>query len=347
MILSASEIDKSTTWLLSNGSPPVKYLTHKYILKTPADSQVMTNLWGDARTCKDAEEIFNVQREDGSWFSGGSWALKPPYQQKKKTGGYDPESPKYVTAIWVLPLLGDMGFSVEDPRIRKACEYILSYQEIELYDRIFNDIQFNVDFAQVEVCSRFFYRLAALAKVGFQNDERVKRGYAALLGAQREDGGWISPFCASQHNWTRSCPFSSYGATLALYCAKNEEYRKPLIKALEFLVWHLSTKQAEEIRRFFYHGHSTIHELLMLTELKVGLEAKPVQVLLDWLMTMYDVDAGCFKYAGKPISQYSRRKDGMDSRVSKYRLYHLIEDDWFTYYGTRIGANLLMNECQA
>jgi hypothetical protein len=30
----------------------------------------------------------------------------------------------------------------------------------------------------------------------------------------------------------------------------------------------------------------------------------------------------------------------MDSRVAKYRLYHLIEDDWLTYYATRIAANL-------
>jgi hypothetical protein len=339
--LSASQIDENTAWLLSNGSPPVKYLTHRYLLKTPSDSQVMTKLWSDVQTCRDVEEIFSQQREDGSWCSGGSWALKPSYLQKGKTGGYDPESPKYVTAIWVLPLLGDMGFTVDDPRLRKACEYILSYHEIELYDRIFNDATFNVDYAQIEVCSRFFYRLAALAKVGFQNDDRVKRGYAALLGAQREDGGWISPHCALEHNWTRSCPFSSYGAALALYSAKNEEYLNPLTKALEFLVWHLSTKPAGEIQRFFYHGHSTIHELIMFTQLKVGVDDKPVQALLEWLMSMYHPDEGCFKYAGKPISQYSRRKDGMDSRVAKYRLYHLIEDDWLTYYATRIGSNLI------
>jgi len=40
--------------------------------------------------------------------------------------------PKYVTAIWVLPLLGDMGFTVADKRIRKACEYIISYKELNL-----------------------------------------------------------------------------------------------------------------------------------------------------------------------------------------------------------------------
>jgi hypothetical protein len=340
VILSTNQIDQNIAWLVSNGSPPVRYLTHKYLLKAPIDSQVMISLWKDVQTCKDADEIFSKQREDGSWCSGGSWAQKPPYLQKSKAGGYDPESPKYVTAIWVLPLLGDMGFTVEDERVRKACEYILSYKEIELHDRIFNDTSFNEDFAQVEICSRFFYRLAALAKVGFQTDDRVKRGYAALLGAQREDGGWISPGCASQHNWTRSCPFASYGATLALYCAQNEEYRSPLTKALEFLIWHLSTKQADEIQRFFYHGHSTIHELLMFTEYEVGLNEEPVKALLEWVMTMYHPDEGCFKYAGKSISDYSRRKDGMDSRVAKYRLYHLIEYDWLTYYATRIGANL-------
>jgi len=340
LILNAGQIEKNTAWLLSNGSPPVRYLTHKNLLKTTSDSNLVAQLWDDVRTCRDAEEIFSQQREDGSWCSGGSWALKPPYLQKSKTGGYDPESPKYVTAIWVLPLLGDMGFTAEDPRIRKACEYILTYKEIELHDRIFNDSSFSVNDPQIDICARFSYRLAALAKVGFQNDARVKRGYTALLNTQREDGGWISPHCAFQRNWTRSCPFSSYGAALALYSAKSEEYRNPLMKALEFLVWHLSTKQAGEIQRFFYHGHSVIHELIMFTEFNVGLKEKPVQELLEWLMTMYHPDEGGFRYIGPSISKYSRRKDGMDSRVAKYRLYHLIEDDWLTYYATRIGANL-------
>jgi len=79
----------------------------------------------------------------------------------------------------------------------------------------------------------------------------------------------------------------------------------------------------------------------MFSEFHVGLEEKPVQAMLEWLMTMYCPDEGCFKYTGKPISKYSRREDGMDSRVAKYRLYHLIEDDWLTYYATRIGANLI------
>jgi hypothetical protein len=79
----------------------------------------------------------------------------------------------------------------------------------------------------------------------------------------------------------------------------------------------------------------------MFSEFGVGLEEKPVWAVLEWLMAMHCPEEGCFKYTGKPISKYSRRKDGMDSRVAKYRLYHLSEDDWLTYYATRIGANLI------
>ena len=340
-MLNANQIDKSVAWLLDNGSPPVRYLTHKYLLKAPSSSE-MDNLWSDVQTCRDAKEILSKQREDGSWCSGGSWALKPSYLQKGKPGGYDPESPKYVTTIWVLPLLGDMGFTVEDARIKKACDYILSYRVkgMEIYYRLFNDSSFYPDYDDFGPC-RFSQWLVALGRVGLQEDVRVKKGYEILVSSQREDGGWVAPGHFREKNWTRSCPFSSYGSTLALYYSKSERYRNQLIKALEFLVWHLSTKQEQEIQRFFYRGHSTVHELLMLSEFQVGLEEKPVRAILEWFMTMYCPDKGCFKYAGKPISRYSRRRDGMDSRVAKYRLYHLIEDDWLTYYATRIGANLI------
>ena len=339
MILSDSQINTNTTWLMSNGSPPVRYLTQRYLLNDHSGPKEISHLWSDVESCRDAEEIFNTQEEDGSWCSSGSWALKPSYLLKSKPGGYNPETPKYVTAIWVLPLLGDMGFTVADKRIRKACEYIISYKELDIYYRILNDPTYKVDYGQADLC-RYFYLLAALAKVDFHTDDRVKRGYSVLLCAQRTDGGWISSSCSSRNNWRRGCPFSSYAGALTLYSARNEKYRNPLIKALEFLVRHLSTKQAGEIQRFFYHGHSIIHELLMFTELKVGLEERPVRDLLEWIMTMYHADEGCFKYNGKSISRYSRREDGMDSRVAKYRLYHLIEDDWLTYYVTRIGANL-------
>ena len=103
----------------------------------------------------------------------------------------------------------------------------------------------------------------------------------------------------------------------------------------------MSQKDEEEIKKFFYHGHSTIHELVMFSKYGMDRITKPIRILLDWLLEMYNEKEGCFIYNGKPISKYAYRKDGMDSRVAKYRLYRLIEADWLTYYLTKIALNLI------
>ena len=336
IILTTAQIEKNIAWLLSNGSAPVKYLTHKYLLKTRR-SQLMKGLWEDVEICQDAQDILGKQEKDGSWYAGGSWSLKPSYIGKE---GYDPFNPKYVTTVWVLPILGEMGFTVQDRRIRKACNYVLSHGYF--LDPIFSAPTANLkaDDVRFSPC-RFSQYLVALGKVGLTDDVCVQKGYKVLVSLQRDDGGWALQQHIIERNWTRSCPVSSYHATLALYCSKNRRYKDRLTKALKFLVWHLSTKKDDELRRFFYHGHNTVHELLMFSEHQIGLEEKAIQTILEWLMMMYRAAEGCFKYIGKPISKYSNQEDGMDARVAKYRLYHVIEDDWLTYYMTRIGANLL------
>jgi hypothetical protein len=335
MILSTDQIKQNIAWLLSNGSPPVKYLTHIHLLRTPPDAEGMTVLWQQVETYEETKEIFSKQEKNGSWYAGGSWASSPSYMPKN---GWDPYNPKYVTAVWILPLLGEMGFTVQDSRIRKACDYVLSNGYFR--HPIFSSPTIT-DYSKADISPcRFAQYLIALGMAGLANDHRVRIGYEYLLQNQREDGGWALEQHFREKIWTRSCPFSSYHATMALYHSGEEVYKGALIKALEFLIWHLSTKDASEIRKFFYHGHSTVHELLMFSELRVGLKEKAVQKILEWLMSMYRAKEGCFKYTGKPISKHSQRKDGIDARVAKYRLHHLIEDDWLTYYLTRIGTNL-------
>ena len=341
MLLSQTQIDNNIAWLLQYSSAPVRFLTYKNLLKPPPSEPILADLWQAVQTCPDAVEIFEKQKEDGSWFSGGSWAEKPPYTMKGMPGGYDPESPKYVTAAWILPLLGEMGFSAVDARVRKGAEYMLSFrtEKVDISHRIFNDPAYTPDYAEFGPCWLGKW-LFALAKVGLQSDPRVRRGYAVLAGAQREDGGWVLPVHYRERKWTRSCPFSSANATLALYHSGYPEYQDLLRRALEFQLWHLSTKEPAEIQRFFYHGHQTIHELTMFADLQVGLVSKPVKAQLEWLMTMYQPGEGHFHYAGKPVSKFTFRADAMETRIAKYRLYHLIEDDWLTYYATRIAILL-------
>ena len=338
-MLDKTQIENNIKWLLDNASSPVKYLTYKNILND--DSAIPLDLFDKIEQSDIVKDIFSKQRKDGSWSSPGAWATKPTMRKS----GYTPVSPKYVTTSWILPLLGNSGYDFKDERIRKACEYVLSYQESNGYIGEIKpkERKCEYDSFQNEPC-RFSIILIGLGKVGAVVDSRIKKAFELLISWQRDDGGWVSENHLNQKNWNRSCPFSSYHSAFALYCSGISIYEKQLKKALEFLLNHLSTKKDSEIQRFFYHGHSLIHELLIFTEFKVGLGTRTINSLLKWLLSMYQATNSHFKYNGKPITRYRFKDDYMDSRVAKYRLFQLIEDDWLTYYATKIFINLLEND---
>jgi hypothetical protein len=333
-MLSMKEIEKSIEWLQKNASAPVRYLTHRHILDVDPSSVDAKRLWQEVQRDEDVVEIFAKQTTDGSWCVGGPWALAPPYIPK---GGCTPVSPKYVTTTWILQILGDLGFDMQDKRVRKACDYVLSFQCTNGFIAESDKNKYEVDASLLDsMPCRFSLMLIGLGKVGAGQDARLEKSYDLLARWQRDDGGWILEKHKVERNWNRSCPYSTFHATYALHVGNSRKYREPVRKGLRFLLDHLSQKQETEIKRFYYHGHSTIHELLMFSEFGVGMHEKPVRAILQWLSEMYNAEEGCFVYNGKPIAKYSRRKDGMDARVAKYRLYHLIERDWLTYYMTRI-----------
>jgi hypothetical protein len=347
MFLDDKQIETSVNWLLECGSPPVVYLTHKFLLGTDPESSDMAALWAQVENFGPARDIFSKQEPDGSWCSGGAWAPKPSYNPLE---GYEPTTPKYVTTAWILPLLGDMGFDRRDQRIRRACNYALTYQWPNGYFASSHGYMTRHKQSREgdlpNTPCHFALYLMAFARVGMGDDPMLRKSFDLLAGWQREDGGWIDErhkdgTAAPYKIWERSCPWSSYHAVSALYHAGVPEYDEVLRKGLEFLVRHLGTKDETDIRQMYYHGHSTVRELLMLTDIGLGLDQRPVQVLMEWLMSMYQPQKGYFKYSGKPISKYSAKKDGVSPRVMKYRLYHLMEDDWLTYYLTRISRNML------
>ena len=338
-------IEQSIDWLCENGSPPVNYLIHRDILGASSRTKRMKELWRSVQKCDDATEMFSKQRRDGSWYSGGSWATKPTYIQK---GGYTPYSPKYATTIWVLVLLGDMGLDISDPRIRKACEFTMGFQQ---RDGTFGSFG--------KSCSRrkrtpdeprnipchFAGYLTGLAKVGMGADPRLDKSYELLYRWQLDDGGWLNErhttAKASPYKvWTRGCPFVTYFACQALRHSGRGDAREPYRRGLNFLAKHLARKRPEELRRFFYHGHEILKELVMFSEEGTAVPKKVMKTLLGWLAGIYDSESGHYRYGGKPISKMSRRIDGHTPRELKYRLYHPIEDDWLTYYVTKILSNL-------
>jgi len=240
MSLNADQVEKNIDWLLSNSSAPVRYLTHKHLLDTPGDSELMQDLWQEVENSPDIQEIFSKQEEDGSWCSGGSWAPKHSYIPKF---GYDPLIPKYVTTVWILPFLGEIGYTARDQRVRKACDYIFAhgYFRYPVFKEALDDINLTSISPRLHPC-RFSHYMIALGSVGFTDGDNVQKGYRVLMCMQHKDGGWVWPVHYEKMKWTRSCPYSSYHHAMAFYYSRDPAYQEALVRGLEFIVWHLSTK---------------------------------------------------------------------------------------------------------
>jgi hypothetical protein len=360
LFMSTAEIGECTRWLLENASPPVRYLTHKHILQTDPTSETVKELWTCVEQGSDAEEILARQNEDGSWFSGGPWGPKGYRRQSGR--GYTVSRPKFVTTAWILPFLGEMGFTVDDQRIRISCEHVLQHTD-------FQDHRSGSSPDEVNCCGLYAIPLRALASVGMAGDERLRGGWNHLTLCQRPDGGWLNPHHLADSRtpsktkgrwpWNRSCAWGSTFAVQALFFAGDPYARRALPAALEFLLWHLSHQDPQHIQTWVYHGHNTVKELLMFSEAGLDMRAQPIQALLGWLKGYYRPGEGVFRTQEQPIRDFARRVSAMmrefetrysaaywgtvakaSAPVLRYHLYHLIEDDWLTYYLTRIALNM-------
>jgi hypothetical protein len=336
MVLNPQQIDRSIEWLLANGSPPVRYLTHRHLLGLKPNSGTAKELWQAVEQSEIVQDVFSKQHPDGSWCAGGAWARKPRYTPQD---GYSPFTPKYVTTVWILRILGEMGFRIGDPRIDKACEHVLLHH---LPNGMFLRFAKPPDIpdwgfespSESAPCELSTY-LRALGSVGMTEDPRLAKSYDLLVKWQRDDGGWVLQRHLEERFKTRSCPDSTHGAAVVLHQWSRPEHESTLRKALAFLIWHLSLKGTQKLHRFIFRGHDFLKEMLMLSDLGVGLEERPVQAILDWLMSMYDAERGCFHYSG----QKSKASD-LGPAAAKYRLFQRIEDDWLTYHVTRIAIKL-------
>jgi len=90
--------------------------------------------------------------------------------------------PKKDTTFWILPMLADFGFTKEDKRIARACEYVFSTQ---LQSGGFGwDPPTHAHDCHSAIITE------SLAKLGFLGDSRLQRAYDWLIRRQRLDGGF-------------------------------------------------------------------------------------------------------------------------------------------------------------
>jgi hypothetical protein len=102
--------DDPLPWLLEAGTPAVRAATLQRLLDRPADDADVVAARARAMDVDPLRSILEAQDQAGWWAKPGP--------------GY---SPKYTGTVWQLIFLDQLGALAADPRIQRACDYVLDH----------------------------------------------------------------------------------------------------------------------------------------------------------------------------------------------------------------------------
>jgi len=165
-------------WLLEKDNPSVRYFALSQILDKPQNSS-------EVQVAK--KEIMRA-------------GVVPKILAKQQNGGYWETPDKFYTAkyrgtVWQLIILSELGADVKDERVKSACEFILENSQDRKSRGFSAWLSLKVGggrYSGVLPCLTG-NMVWSLIRLGFLDDERVKRGVKWIVEYQRFDDGEAWP----------------------------------------------------------------------------------------------------------------------------------------------------------
>ncbi|MBI4979070.1 MAG: nitrogen fixation protein NifH [Spirochaetes bacterium] len=162
-----------TDWLLEEENPSVRYLTLTGLLDESEKNAAVKKAKKQIMAAGIVPRILAKQRNNGSWEDAGQF-----YREK------------YRGTVWQLIILAEAMADGHDARVRNACEYLLAHSQDK------RSGGFSVD-ASADGGGRHSYIIPCLAgnmlfsliRLGYLNDERIKRGIDWVIHYQTFDDG--------------------------------------------------------------------------------------------------------------------------------------------------------------
>ncbi|NWG11483.1 hypothetical protein HXY33_07060 [Candidatus Bathyarchaeota archaeon] len=241
-IVKESPID----WLLEETNPSVRYFTLRDVLgKNEKDTQMKA-----AKQCipdsQIVKKIFEKQKNETFWEEPAN-----PYH------------PKYKSSYWQIMTLSQLGMDRRDKRIEKACEHIFQFQlseggfssytheralyEYKLLSKKGKKLPSPKQWAPSLVFEHQYSCLtgnmsAALIRMGYAEDQRVKKALEWLVKIQNIDGGWLCPYWKAHIKDKHGCFDGTICPLGAFSEVKKEsltkEMKGAIDKGAEFLLMH-------------------------------------------------------------------------------------------------------------
>ncbi len=247
-------------WLLEETNPPVRYFALRDILDKKEDDPEVISAKEAIFNSEVANKILQKQNLDGSWEKG-----------------FNPYLPKYKASYWQIMTLGQLGLDKTNIRVEKACEYIFQFQRAEgsfisqTPETLAREYEYRVGKGRKlpprdEWVSSIIFEqqlscltgnmAAALIRLGYEHDNRVKKALAWLTQIQNRDGGWLCPYWRAHIKDKHGCFYGSICALEAFSEVKaynrTEQTKVAVEKGAEFLLMHRLFKAD-------HHGYKTIN----------------------------------------------------------------------------------------
>jgi prenyltransferase beta subunit len=273
-------------WLLERTNPSVSYFTLRDICgKSENDSQVMSAKRAILES-KIVKRIFHKQKPQGYWEEPAN-----------------PYSPKYKSSYWQIMTLSQLGADKTNEKVKEACEYIFQFQhkdggfssytketaskEYALLMKKGKKLPLHDEWVSSKVFEHQYSCLtgnmaAALVRIGYSNDSRVRHALEWLVKIQNEDGGWLCPYWKAhvrdKHGcfYGTICPLEAFSEVKKEYWSK--EMQRTVERGAEFLLMHhlfkadhhdygVINKSWLKFSFPWFYGYSILRGLDVLTKL--------------------------------------------------------------------------------
>ena len=216
-ILGDSPID----WLLERSNPSVRYFTLVDILGKPQDDLEVRYTKKAISESATVQMILRKQNPIGYWENPNS-----------------PYVPKYKSSYWTLMVLSNLGIDKTCDEVAKACEFIFQFQ---LEDGGFPCENIGTT-RESQLSCLTGNMVAALVRLGYENDSRVKRAVDWLVRIQNKDGGWLCPYWKAHARDRHGCFMGTICPLEAFSEIRSTDLKKEVAASIsrgaEFLLMH-------------------------------------------------------------------------------------------------------------
>jgi hypothetical protein len=230
-------------WLLGDDNPSVRYLTLVNLLGRKAVDPTVRSAKADIMKTGLVPRILSKQK-DGRWNAPGRF-----YRDK------------YRGTVWQLIILAECGADGTNEQIRSACRYILeSAQDPESHGFAYDARAGGAGGRHSDVIPCLTGNMIwSLLKLGWSNDERVRKGIEWIAEHQRFDDGAATapsgwPYDRYEMCWGRhSCHLGVVKALKALSAvppkSQDTRLRQTVRSGCEYLLQHHLYKRSHDLAR--------------------------------------------------------------------------------------------------